>query len=303
MKPSRKKIISVIGAASALLVFNAIVLSSSSSSVSATQMQNNSSSETEESKSYNSLESLFSLYQPYLQNISAYNPIYFLVGTAPEKSKFQLSFKYRLFDIEGAIAGNHPWVKGLHFAYTQTSFWDLKSASRPFEDTSYKPELFFISPNLYSQGKTVKRLFLQTGFQHESNGQSGMLSRSTNFYYLKPIFIFFNENNLLGLQVSPQLKAYFENDNQTNPHLEDYRGYIDLEIKYGEAKGFVLESHFLPAKEGNSIILDLTSPMRKLISTNLDYYFHVEYVNALAENLRNYNQRSEAFRIGISIIR
>ncbi|MGA8179355.1 MAG: hypothetical protein WB792_04805, partial [Desulfobacterales bacterium] len=82
-----------------------------------------------ESKEYPTLDSLFELYQPYIKNLSAYNPMYFLVGTDPKQSKFQISFKYRLFDLNSALVQNHPWAEGFHLAYTQTSFWDLRSAS------------------------------------------------------------------------------------------------------------------------------------------------------------------------------
>jgi len=94
-------------------------------------------------KEFETLDPLYELYQPYLKNIAAYEPMYFLVGTDPKKSKFQFSFKYRLFNAEKDLAQRYPWVKGFHIAYTQTSFWDLKSDSKPFEDTSYKPEFFF----------------------------------------------------------------------------------------------------------------------------------------------------------------
>ena len=99
---------------------------------------------------YPTLDSLFALYQPYLGDIAAYQPMSFLVGTDPSKSKFQISFKYRFFNPESDFVDSHPWVKGFYFAYTQTSFWDLKDSSAPFEDTSYKPELFWVSRNLSS---------------------------------------------------------------------------------------------------------------------------------------------------------
>ena len=37
---------------------------------------------------YHTMDALFTLYQPYLVNIEAYEPIYFLVGADPSKSKF-----------------------------------------------------------------------------------------------------------------------------------------------------------------------------------------------------------------------
>ena len=178
-------------------------------------------------KEFEALDSLYELYQPYLKNITAYEPMYFLVGTDPKKSKFQFSFKYRLFNPERVLAQKYSWVKGFHFAYTQTSFWDLKSASKPFEDTSYKPEFFFLSPNIRIPWATG--FFMKGGFQHESNGRGGEYSRSTNFLYIKPIYIAYHKNTKLGIMIAPKIWAYIANEDETNPDLEDYRGFFDLE--------------------------------------------------------------------------
>ena len=97
---------------------------------------------------YPKLEAIEEIYQPYFKNLSAYKPTYFLVGADPSNSKFQFSFKYQFLGDQGSWAQAHPWVKGFHFVYTQTSFWDLKSVSAPFEDTSYKPDFFYLTPNL-----------------------------------------------------------------------------------------------------------------------------------------------------------
>jgi len=255
-----------------------------------------------ETADYASLDSLFDLYQPYLVNITAYKPMYFLVGADPQNSKFQISFKYRLLNPEGSLAERHPWVKGFHLAYTQTSFWDLKSASAPFEDTSYKPELFFQTANIETGLSGIKRLFLQAGFQHESNGRGAEDSRSTNFLYVRPIFIAFNEKNRFGLEVAPRIWAYVENAEDTNPDLADYRGYFDLELKFGKADSFVLSTLLRWANKGGSIEMDLTYPLHRF-SDNVQVYLHTQYVNCLAESLLHYQERTEAFRFGFSIVR
>jgi outer membrane phospholipase A len=175
---------------------------------------------------YTSSDSLFALYQHYLGNIAAYEPMYFLVGADPEDSKFQVSFKYRFLNPKGSIAKKYPWAKGFHFGYTQTSFWDLQSTSAPFEDTSYKPELFYLSSNIDTRALGIRRLFLQTGFQHESNGRGGEFSCTTNYLYVNPILIFYDEESRYGLQISPKVWTYVANDEDTNPDLEDYRGYF-----------------------------------------------------------------------------
>jgi phospholipase A1 len=257
----------------------------------------------EPSEHYPTMDSLFALYQPYLANLGAYESMYFLVGTNPEKSKFQLSFKYRFLDPEGDLAEKLPWLKGLHLGYTQTSFWDLKSDSAPFEDTSYKPELFFLSSNIKKRPSWMKGFFLQTGIQHESNGRGGDFSRSTNHLYAKPFFILYDEKKQLGLQIAPKIWTYVNNDNDTNSDLEDYRGFFDLEVKIGKADGFVLESHLRWAQEGVSTQWDLTYPLHRYVFRHFGLYLQAQYVNALAESLIDYRERNKALRLGLAIVR
>ncbi len=257
---------------------------------------------------YQSLQSLFSLYQPYLANLSAYEPMYFLVGTNPAKSRFQVSFKYQLAGAHTAPQklkqSAKSWDGGLYFGYTQTSFWDLKAPSKPFTDTSYKPELFFLSSNLYTGSHSLKGLFLQTGLQHESNGRGGDTSRSTNFFYVKPIMIFYNKHNNYGISVAPKLWIYVDNDDSTNPGLPNYWGYFDLEVKCGQADGFVLETNWRQASKGSSVRMDLTYPLRRSPDSGTpDVYLDVQYVNVLGESMLEYNQRNEALRVGIAIVR
>jgi phospholipase A1 len=257
----------------------------------------------EPSEEYATLDSLFTLYQPYLANLGAYDPMYFLVGTDPSKSKFQISFKYRFMNTEGSLAKDFSWLNGLHFGYTQTSFWDLKANSAPFKDTSYKPELFFLSPNIAGRPSWMKGFFIQSGFQHESNGRDGEFSRSTNYFYAKPIFIFYNAKLGYGLQVAPKVWAYINNDEETNPDLDDYRGYFELGIKLGAPDSFVLGSYFRWADEGASVQLDLTFPIHRFPFKNFDFYLQAQYTNALAESLLNFRERTEAVRLGFSIVR
>ncbi|MBS3756437.1 MAG: phospholipase A [Desulfobacterales bacterium] len=252
---------------------------------------------------YQSMDSMFSLYQPYLENISAYQPIYFLVGTDPEESKFQISLKYRLLNPGKNIVKKYPWSKNFFLAYTQTSFWNLDAASQPFKDTSYKPELFFRSGSIYSGGPDTSRLFVQTGFRHESNGRGAQDSRSTNFAYIQPIYFFFHESTRTDFQIAPAFWAYVGNDDRTNPDLDRYRGYFDLEIKAGRADRLVLESHLRWAAEGGSLQIDATYPLHRLLPIDIDVYLHAQYANGLAESLLNYWDRTRAVRLGISMVR
>jgi len=252
---------------------------------------------------FQTLDAMFSLYQPYLKNISAYKPLYFLVGADPEESKFQISLKYRILSPDRPEPRKYRWKENFYIAYTQTSFWDLDADSQPFKDTSYKPEFFFLSPNVFFKKSKSGRLFFQSGFQHESNGRGEDFSRSTNFFYFQPIFIYFHQASRLGFMVSPKFWAYIGNDDDTNPDLNNYRGYFDLEIKAGKAERLTVGTHFRLAKEGASVQVDLTYPLDKLLSNNLNLYVQVQYVNALAESLLNYKNRTRALRFGFAIVR
>ena len=255
------------------------------------------------SQRYPSIDSLFTLDQTKLDKISTYQPIYFLVGADPEKSKFQFGFKYRLVKPESSLAERYRFVDGFHFAYTQTSYWDLKSTSMPFEDTSYKPELFYISPNINTGLARTSGLFLQTGIMHESNGQGGDDSRNTNFLYANPIFVSYNEKTTFGFLISPKVWIYVDNDEDANDDLPDYRGYFDLELKCGLAESLVVGTNLGWAKEGGSVKIDITYPLSRISAGISGLYLHIQYVNSLAESLLHYDRRTKAVRIGVSIVR
>lgn len=251
---------------------------------------------------YTTLDSLFTQYQPYLENISAYEPVYFLRGVDPEKSKFQLSLKYRFINPGMSLSRKHPWTQGFYLAYTQTSYWDLLSDSKPFNDTSYKPEAFFLSPNLFS-GRGLSHLFLQTGCRHESNGKDGDFSRSTNIIYIYPIFIFMHQKSGYGVMIAPKIWADVNNNKTDNPDLYQYRGYFDLGVKFGKADRAVFETHWRKASKGDSFTADLTFPLDGLFPTHLQIYLHAQYADSLAESLLLYRTRTHAMRLGFSIVR
>lgn len=243
------------------------------------------------------------LHQPYLANLACYEPMYFLVGTHPEDSKFQISLKYRLLSEEGPLARRYPWTQGFHFGYTQTSFWDLRSDSKPFEDTSYKPELLFLSEHVPLGIPHARGSFLQWGLQHESNGRDGDASRSTNVLYIRPMAVFYDERTRLELLVAPRVWVYVMNDDETNPDLKDYRGYFDLEVKLGKVDGPVLGAHLRWAEEGASTQWDLTYPLHRSLGGSLDLYLHVQISDVLAESLLDYRERTQTLRIGVALVR
>jgi len=244
------------------------------------------------------------LTQSFLEDLSVYDPIYFLFGVDPglEESKFQLSLKYRLFNPAGWMAAKAAWLSGFHLGYTQRSIWDLEANSKPFDDTSYMPELFYLLPKIELNRARISAFGIQGGFQHESNGKGGNDSRSTNYLYFKPVMAI----HLAGdyhLKIAPKFFTYVNNDDSTNEDLDDYRGYVDLEVAIADPEGVALKSHLWWAEKGSSLQLDLTYPMTRLLGKSLNFYLHAQYFGGYAETLLHYDQRQDVFRLGFSIVR
>jgi phospholipase A1/A2 len=241
--------------------------------------------------------------QSYLADLSVYEPMYFLLSVDPalEQSKFQFSFKYRLFNPNGYLAEKAPWVAGFHLAYTQRSIWDLKNDSMPFEDTSYMPELFYLLPKIDLNMKAVSAFGIQSGVQHESNGKGGEESRGANYLYVKPIL----GVHLAGpyhLKVAPKIYAYLTKESN-NDDLQDYRGYVDFETGIIDPDGLALNSHLWWAEKGATVQLDLTYPMSRMLGKDLNFYLQAQYFSGYAETLRYYDERHDVFRLGLSIVR
>ena len=83
----------------------------------------------------------------------------------------------------------------LFFAYTNLSFWQAYNSrfSSPFRETNHEPEMFLLIPQKWSLFDWHNQL-IAIGFNHQSNGQTGTLSRSWNRIYANFIF---ERNNLV----------------------------------------------------------------------------------------------------------
>jgi outer membrane phospholipase A len=146
-------------------------------------------------------------------------------------------------------------------------------------------------------------LYYQVGALHESNGQAGDESRSTNYLYFQPCAIFYKEISRLGIMVAPKFVYFFNNSDDSNPDVDKYRGNFELELNAGEAEGLLVGANFRFASKGTSMQLDLTYPLSMGFFKNLDFHFHMQYVDTLAETLIDYTERTEAFRIGFALVR
>jgi outer membrane phospholipase A len=240
----------------------------------------------------------------FIGHFSAYEPMYFIAGPVDPLVKFQLSFKYKLFNDEAPLARAVPLLSGLHFSYTQLSLWQLTQPTSAFYDTNYKPEFFFSNEDI-NQFKLplVSQFGLQTGIGHESNGRGNADERAINYLFLRPIFDF-GDVEKFHFYIAPKAYVYIFSLSD-NPDIQHYRGYCDLRSVVGWRQG--LELSFLGRIGSNynkgSVQFDLTYPIRDLLDHNLDLYLDLQYFNGYGESLIDYNHRTSAFRVGFALAR
>ncbi|HHY85417.1 MAG TPA: hypothetical protein GYA07_07760 [Verrucomicrobia bacterium] len=240
----------------------------------------------------------------FKRHFFGYEPFYFLAGTKSPNAKFQISFKYRLFNEDGLLARKVPLLKGFHLAYSQTSLWDWNAPSAPFFDSSYRPEFLFSWDRLAGDDRIDWfQLDVQGGLQHESNGRDGANSRSLNIAYFRPRLVLGRDTGP-QLTLTPRVWAYV-GDLSDNPDIEDYRGYADLRAAVGWKRGLQVSAlgRIGDHLDHGSVTVDATYPLMQQPGGSLSIYLHVQYFTGYGESLLQYNQRSEILRVGISLYR
>jgi phospholipase A1/A2 len=233
-----------------------------------------------------------------------YEPIYFLFGAEPFDGKFQFSFKYRFLNTDGTLVRRWPWLSGVHLGFTQTSFWDLAAESTPFEDTSFKPELFYLWEDLdIAPWWPQTRFGLKFGFQHESNGQSEAASRSINIAYIRPKVVF-KLSHAFELSLAVQTWFYVGSlsDNAT---IRRFRGWSSLSASLSKRDSMLLSSHVRgnPSTGKGSVQIDFSYLLNKLFLRNLALYVYAQFFTGYGESLLDFDQRDTHFRVGFAIVR
>ncbi|WP_380227584.1 phospholipase A [Jeongeupia naejangsanensis] len=236
-------------------------------------------------------------YKP--QRFSAYEPMYIVVDPSLDDARFQFSFKYQFFDPENDYVQRHPWLAGLRFAYTQTSLWDIGEDSSPFFDTSYQPEFYYEQANvLVLPG--VSRTDVAVGYRHESNGQGGAASRSLNQLFIRPSFLFGDQQGW-NLLFQPMIYTYLGSLSD-NPDIADYRGYVDWRLRAGDTQGWMVSTLARLGKGGKGgVELNLSYPLRAF--AGMDLYAYLQYWNGYGESLRTYDENTQSLRFGVSFTR
>lgn len=199
--------------------------------------------------------------------------------------KFQLSIKVpvaeNIFDTPAT----------LYFAYTNLSFWQAynSAASAPFRETNHEPEIFIGLPNDWELWGFKNNLVF-TGFSHQSNGRSGIQSRSWNRFYID--FIFQKRDFYLSLK--PWLRI--NDDVDDNPDIEDYLGHGEIRAIYAKSNHTVslMMRHTFDENSKGAVELSWSFPVSRRTKGLLQIF------KGYGESLLDYN--AESNRIGLGVM-
>lgn len=213
------------------------------------------------------------------------------------EAKYQVSFKVPLRTSSLFVQGD-----ALYFAMTIQAWWQIYSdgISKPFRETNYKPELFYVAPLPWQTEHGSFGYFVS--FEHQSNGRSQALSRSWNRIHLG--LIYDTDNYSIGFKPwyrLPEDEKEFalQPTGDDNPDIEDYLGHYELLGAYAFNDDHKLSGTFRRNwHTGNgSIELNYTFPIP--FSSRLRGF--AQFFSGYGESLIDYDHRQEKIGIGIAL--
>jgi len=237
-------------------------------------------------------------------SLTAHRPNYFLPYTynnRPNKDAFRISNPGKSVDSEEAkfqVSFKIPLMQDifdkrndLFFAFTTRAWWQAynNDLSSPFREADYEPELFlrhYGGPKLGS----IKVAGWDLGLAHQSNGQTGSLSRSWNRVNAN---VAVEAGNLVAA-----LRTWYripeDSQDDDNPDLHHYLGYGDVRLMYSKWDQ-VFTAMFRRGTEKGAVELTWSVPIWQQLRMYLTYF------DGYGESLQDYNHHSQTIGIGFGL--
>lgn len=209
------------------------------------------------------------------------------VHLQPTEVRFQLSFKTKLW--QDALGSPIDFW----FAYTQQSNWQLynNASSSPIRETDYAPELILTMPmDIKLLGMHWK--MINAGFMHQSNGRSGVYSRSWNRAYLQAGL---ERGNFL-LMLRPWYRIPEPASKNDNPDIRQFMGSGDIEASWiGEEHALSALARYSFQGRKGTLKLNWVFPIKGRLKG------YAEYFNGYGQSLIDYNHRQQIIGLGLLI--
>ncbi|MBU2869633.1 phospholipase A [Colwellia sp. E2M01] len=211
------------------------------------------------------------------------------------EAKYQISVKFPIYQAKLNTSG-------LYLGFTAVSFWQAynKEVSKPFRETNYEPELFYSWRSDFSFAG-FKFNQVRLGLNHQSNGQSGLRSRSWNRLYASAMFS--DDDSYYYLKLWYRFKESekedpFDQVGDDNPDITHFMGYGELGYgtKLGAFNITALVRNNLKSNDNKgSIELNLSYPI------NERYDILLQYFNGYGDSLIDYNRHQKRIGLGIQL--
>lgn len=199
---------------------------------------------------------------------------------------YQISIKLDL--AKGFIRG----AGDLGFGYTQKSYWQTydRRGSSPFRETNYEPEAM-LSFKTNEDFLGFKARLFRFCVNHQSNGRTGILSRSWNRVTAEALF----ERGNFYFGVKPWLRLP-EIGTDMNPDIYKFMGYGEVTglYQWGDHQlGFLVRNN-LHLENRGAVQLEWNFPLYAKI------HGFVQLFEGYGESLIDYNHHTR--RIGVGIL-
>ena len=188
----------------------------------------------------------------------------------------------------------------LYLGYTGHSLWQVynRKTSAPFRETNHQPELILSFTNDF-EIFGFRNVNNEVSLNHQSNGQSGVLSRSWNRVMLNSVFE--GDNFTFALNPwyrLPEDKSRYPGDpsGDDNPDITDYMGNFQFTGAYRLQKNiFSVElRNNLKSENRGAVELAWTFP----ISSTMRGY--INYFDGYGHSLIDYNDKQKVVGLGIT---
>lgn len=234
-------------------------------------------------------------YIMFSNNMASPNETPFEVATGknvhfqPWETKFQISLKMAI--MRGLFDNRADWYAG----YTNRSFWQQfnKNSSAPFRETNHEPETWLSFRNDYELWG-LKNSVIRTGVVHQSNGQSGNLSRSWNRVYADFIF----ETGDWYFSLKPWWRIPDPSDNDDNPDIEEYMGNFEFRGMYQAGAhnfSYMLRNNLNFDDNYGAVELGWSFPLSDRVRG------YVQWFNGYGESMIDYDAHSNSIGFGIML--
>jgi phospholipase A1/A2 len=213
-------------------------------------------------------------------------------------------YRFDRFEAQFQISIKSPLVLALfsdtmdiYAGYTNHSFWQVfnDDISSPFRETNHEPELWVqFHPDWQIFG--FRNTYNSLGINHQSNGQSGELSRSWNRFYGNIIF----ERGRLALKLTPWVRISEGETTDDNPDITEYLGDYELGATYKRGEhtiSLMVRNHLESGFSKGAVQASWSFPFGSWPYLR----GYVQYFNGYGESLIDYNQYVNRLGIGVSL--